>query len=159
MAKAKKFTAAEMRTIVTMKHSGYKYKEIAEKIGRSEKSVNNFCQRYRLAKPNSATIAKMKAEGKPITTVQEEEKKFLEGINLDLDDEIIGTITPMPTPEIKNVTISAKPQKEFVQTKTLDDFSSRDMIKKLYDRGYRIEDGKLVCYIKKSVQLNEILGI
>lgn len=159
MAKAKKFTAAEMRTIVTMKHSGYKYKEIAEKIGRSEKSVNNFCQRYRLAKPNSATIEKMKAEGKPVVNVKEKEKEFLEGMNLDLDGEIIGTITPMPTSEIKNVTVSAEPQKEFVQTKTLDDFSSRDMIKKLYERGYRIEDGKLMCYIKKPVQINEILGI
>ena len=42
--------------------------------------------------------------------------------------------------------------------KTLKDFKERDMIKYLYDRGYRIEDNRLVCYVKQTVKLNDIIN-
>lgn len=42
-----------------------------------------------------------------------------------------------------------------VKTKEL---TPREMIKKLYDLGYRIEDNKLVCYVKQVVKLNDIIN-
>lgn len=154
--RTQRFTAKEMRTILLMKHNGNSYAEIAKEVGRSVKSINMFCQRNRLAQPRTKTAERMVAEGKPVTDVNENLKNMLAGFDVNIDNEIVGTITPLPVHTAPVVTEA--PKKEYVQTKTLDDFSSRDMIKKLYDRGYRIEDGKLVCYIKKPVQINEILG-
>ena len=153
---ARKFTAKEMRTILLMKHNGNSYAEIAKEVGRSTKAINNFCQRNRLAKPRPKTAERMIAEGKPVTDVNKNLETMLAGFDVNIDNEIVGTITPLPVHATP--VVAEAPKKEYVQTKTLDDFSSRDMIKKLYDRGYRIEEGKLVCYIKKPVQIDEILG-
>lgn len=57
---------------------------------------------------------------------------------------------------------NSKPKKEEAsattqpvsQPKTM---SPRDMIKKLYDMGYRIEDNRLVCYVKQTVKLSDII--
>ena len=46
---------------------------------------------------------------------------------------------------------------EPVMEKTLKDFKARDMIKYLYDLGYRIEDNKLVCYVKQAVNVKDII--
>ena len=151
-----RFTVSEMRTILQMKHNGNSYAEIAKKVGRSAKSINNFCQRNRLAKPRAKTVNKMLNQGEQIPDVKKNLDKMLAEFDVTVDNEVVGTITPLPVHA--DPVVTEKPKNEFIQTKTLDDFSSREMIKKLYDRGYRIEDGKLVCYIKKPVQLNEILG-
>lgn len=36
--------------------------------------------------------------------------------------------------------------------------SPRDMIKALYDLGYRIENNQLVCYVKQTVKLQDIIA-
>ena len=38
------------------------------------------------------------------------------------------------------------------------EMTPRDMIKALYDLGYRIEDNHLVCYVKQTVKLQDIIG-
>jgi len=37
------------------------------------------------------------------------------------------------------------------------EMSPREMIKRLYDMGYRIEDNQLVCYVKKTVKIQDII--
>lgn len=39
------------------------------------------------------------------------------------------------------------------------EMTPRDMIKALYDLGYRIEDNHLVCYVKQTVKLQDIIGV
>ena len=36
--------------------------------------------------------------------------------------------------------------------------SPREMIKKLYDLGYRIENNQLVCYVKQKVNIQDIIS-
>ena len=45
-----------------------------------------------------------------------------------------------------------------VKEKTLKDFPAREMIKYLYSLGYRIEDNKLVCYVKQAVNIKDIIN-
>ena len=45
-----------------------------------------------------------------------------------------------------------------VKEKTLDDFSPRDIIKHLYNLGYRIENNALVYYSKQYIKLNDIVN-
>ena len=45
-----------------------------------------------------------------------------------------------------------------VKEKTLKDFPAREMIKYLYSLGYRIEDNKLVCYVKRAVNIKDIIN-
>jgi hypothetical protein len=156
---AKKFTAEEMRTILTMKHNGYKYKEIADKVGRSTKSIEVFCQRNRLvAFRKDSPEKKNLIANKPITTVQQEEAKFLGAADVVVDNDIIGTITPMPV-HAKSTTVSAEPVKkeEYVQTKTLDDFTPRQIMKHMYKLGYRVK-GELIRIVEQKICLNDIIN-
>lgn len=41
--------------------------------------------------------------------------------------------------------------------KTLKDFTAREMIKYLYNLGYRIENNTLVCYVKQAVNVKDII--
>ena len=149
-----KFTDEEKRTIVTMKHKGYSYKEIGEKLNRSTKAINAFCSRYRLVRPQKNT----KTPAIPITTVMQEEAKFLGSADVVVDDEIIGTITPMPV-HAKSTTVSAEPvkQEEYVRTKTLDDFTPRQIMKHMYKLGYRVK-GELVRIVEQKICLNDIIN-
>lgn len=45
-----------------------------------------------------------------------------------------------------------------VAKKTLDDFSPREMIKYLYERGYRIVDGKLYQITKTEIKIKDIIS-
>ena len=38
------------------------------------------------------------------------------------------------------------------------ELTPREMIKKLYDMGYRIENNKLVCYVKQVVNIQDVIG-
>lgn len=43
-------------------------------------------------------------------------------------------------------------------TSTTTELSPRDMIKKLYSLGYRIENNQLVCYVKQVVKVKDIIA-
>ena len=45
-----------------------------------------------------------------------------------------------------------------VKEKTLFDFKPRDIIKHMYNLGYRIEDNKLVCIVKQVVNVKDIIN-
>jgi len=76
------------------------------------------------------------------------------------------TKTKDDEPEIKTLDFEVvedkskevKPQAEKQKSPSLDDFAPRDIIKHLYNLGYRIEDNGLVCYVKQKVLLKDILN-
>lgn len=45
-----------------------------------------------------------------------------------------------------------------IKEKTLFDFPLREIIKHMYNIGYRIENGCLVCMVKQKVNLNDIIN-
>ena len=45
-----------------------------------------------------------------------------------------------------------------VKEKTLSDFSPREIIRYMYNLGYRIEDNKLVCLVKQVVNVKDIIN-
>lgn len=54
--------------------------------------------------------------------------------------------------------VSLGEHKEEPIVEKIRDMSPREMIKKLYDLGYRIENNQLVCYVKQTVQVRDIIG-
>ena len=151
-----------------MKRKGYKRSEIAKELNLLPRQVENICTRYRMNfDDNTLFPAK--------TTVEQEEEKFLappDSAPVVVDNEIIGTIKPMAKPkESLNIQINTKELKEKLnqtfkevktsmeekREKTLNDFSARDIIKNMYERGYRLE-GNLYCLIKKPVDVAGIIG-
>ncbi len=52
----------------------------------------------------------------------------------------------------------AVPPPASTKEKTLSDFSPRDIIKHLYNLGYRIENNALVYYSKQYIKLNDIVN-
>lgn len=131
-----KYGAEMVKKILAMKQKGYKYSEIAEEMKMNRKAVENLCTRYRL-------LAK---------TTNEESKKTMPKFPVDikLDGEVVGTIRPMD--------VAPAPEPEVKPEKTIKDFSARELIKRLYELGYRIENNSLYCIIKKPVQLSEIIN-
>ena len=141
-----KYTDQMKSKILNMKLKGYTYTDIAKEMNLGRESVKNFCHRYRLTD-------KQKVEQKA------EEQKPAFPVDIKLDGQVIGTIKPMPAP-VESVSVFTKSETKFVQTKTLDDYSPRELIKNLYDRGYRIDgtDWTLYCLVKKTIVLSEIIG-
>ena len=45
-----------------------------------------------------------------------------------------------------------------VKEKTLSDFTPREIIRYMYNLGYRIEDNKLVCVVKQVVNVKDIIN-
>lgn len=48
--------------------------------------------------------------------------------------------------------------KTLVKQKTLDDFTPREMIKHLYNLGFRIKNNEIVMIIEKKIKLSDILN-
>ena len=49
-------------------------------------------------------------------------------------------------------------EKTLVKQKTLEDFSPREMIKHLYNLGYRIKNNEIVMVIEKKIKLSDIIN-
>ena len=108
---------------------GFSYDEIAELMGRTKVSVSNY--------------AKRRGWG-----IRQNKQKFPTDVQAKIDKVVEKKETPT------TIVVSPAPVKE----KTLKDFQPREMIKYLYDMGYRIEDGKLVCLVKQVVNLKDIVN-
>ena len=108
---------------------GFTYDEIAELMGRTKVSVSNY--------------AKRRGWG-----IRQNKQKFPTDVQAKIDKVVEKKEAPT------TIVVSPAPVKE----KTLKDFQPREMIKYLYDMGYRIEDGKLVCLVKQVVNLKDIVN-
>ena len=133
MPRGKDLTTTELNEMKSLLNEGLSYGEVAELLGRTKKSVANAAFRYKL-KDNNAT-RKMKET--PKEWESELVKKVIENTN---------------KPEEPIV------KQQLVKEKTLKDFNPRDIIKYMYDLGYRIEDNKLVCYVKQTVNVKDIVN-
>ncbi len=145
MAKRNPFTTEEVKTILQMKHNGYTYGEIADKIKtHSTKSITGYCERNRLC-PDGSTYKRPEGER------ASQFKKIL------ADNGIILSVKP---DEIEHVpaTVVKEVVKEKIVEKSLNDYKPRELIKNLFDRGYRIENGEIVCYVRQIVQLKDIIA-
>ena len=119
---------------------GFSYEEIAEFMGRTKMSVSNH--------------AKQKGWG-----VKQNKQKFPADVQKKID-------AVKEQPSVSDSTCDKSKSKQWntftpsapVKEKTLKDFQPRDMIKYLYNLGYRIEDGKLVCLVKQVVNLKDIVN-
>jgi len=147
MPKKKIFSDELVMKIITMKHKGYKMSEIADKFHLTTKQVDNICTRNRLAEKKKATTLPLITQDAPSFPAE-----------IVVDDVQIGTIAPMKE-YVQGLQDKMDDQKPEKKEKTLDDFKPIEMIKYLYNKGYRIENNGLYCLIKKPVCLSEIVGV
>lgn len=132
MARGKDLTTTELNEMRSLLNEGLSYAEVAELIGRNKKSVANAAFRYKL-KDSSKSAKKQET---PKEWNSELVKKTIENTNKPVEPVM----------------------KEPVKEKTFKDFNPRDIIKYMYGLGYRIEDNKLVCYVKQTVNVKDIVN-
>lgn len=138
MPRGKYLTTTELNDIKSFVDEGLTYKEIGELVGRSAHAVEVAVSRYGLKKKQE------KSENKPAS---QDWDAILKEPELPMVEEVVQE-GPKPV-------VIQKPVKE----KTLNDFPARELIKNLYDRGYRIRgnEWKLVCLVEQVVNHIDII--
>lgn len=129
MARYPLWTNTEEAELKGYLKDGFTYDEIAELMGRTKVSVSNY--------------AKRRGWG-----VKQNKQKFPADVQKKIDIVVEKKETPT------TIVVSPAPVKE----KTLKDFSPRELIKHLYNLGYRIENNQLVVIQKVPVKLNDIIN-
>lgn len=129
MPRGKDLTTTELNEIRSLLKEGLNYDEVAELTGRTKKSVTNAVYRYKL-KDNSPEVKK-----------QETPKQW--------ESDIVKSVIEKTN---RQDTVSIAAPKE----KTLSDFPKRQIIKYLYDEGYRWDN--LYCLVKQKVNINDIIA-
>lgn len=123
------YTKQQTQNILALYKAGKKPKEIAAAYNTNAKSIGNLVYYYTKRFPDKemAKTVSLTVGGVEVAKVPEE------------------TIERKEQP-VKNV-------------EKVREMTQREMIKKLYDDGYRIEgtDWRLVCYVKQSVNLKDIV--
>lgn len=151
MGRGKDYTTNELAEIKGYLKDGCSQEEIAELMGRSKKSIQNTILRqgwtrgrFRDENPDNqpwSEVLKDKAEPSiqfPEQTAEEPVEKVTEEVKQAVE-VMQGVVKP-------------------VKEKTLDDFPPRELIKNLYERGYRIENGKLICIVHQVVNVKDIIN-
>ena len=137
MGRGKDFTTTELEEIRGFIKDGLTYAEVAELMGRTTKAISNIAHRKGFTY-SSFGIPHRNQYTKDVTVTK-----------------------PEPVTVSKTEPVTAVPSvliREPVKEKTLEDFSARDMIRHLYKLGYRIEDNKLVCLVKQTVNVKDIIN-
>ena len=130
MGKVVEFKTTEIEEIKSYLRDGLTYAEVGELMGRTKKSISNLAQRSGWSNGRLGG------------------KQLMRG-HLPANRE---SLLEKPEPVIE------QKQEVQVKEKTLKDFTAREMIKYLYNLGYRIEDNKLVCYVKQAVNVKDIIN-
>ena len=125
--RGKACTNLELALITDMFHRGASIQDISKRVGRTTSSVRTRLNIMGLH------ISERDAKHKPEENVAKPIKN---------EDS--------PTPAAEAV---CQPQKQ----KTLNDFSPREIIRHMYNLGYRIKGGDLYQIVEKKVLLNDIL--
>lgn len=131
----KPFTTEEIRQIFELKKKGYKASEIAKIVGRTIAAINTFFAREK----HHHCYSRMLKEDQSIQTEKVDIK--VNGVKVaEVPASIVETHTETQAP---------------VAVKTM---TPREMIKALYNLGYRIENNQLVCYVKQTVKIQDIIN-
>ena len=119
--------------------AGFRFCEIANMTGIHQSTVRMHLLRNGLLKDDNS-----KEMSAPADEAKKEQPKDAERV---------------PETESKPDTSTQKREDTYVpKEKTLKDFKSRDMIKHLYDMGYRIKDNQLICLVPQVVNVKDIIG-
>jgi len=132
----KPYTTDDLRTILQMGAENKSYSEIAKATGRTIGAITTFFYNERKTGCHSSTINYL---------AKKDEKKV---------DIMVGGVKVAEAPRSM---VSTKDSPETPVAKTVE-MSPREMIKKLYNLGYRIENNQLVCYVKQTVRLQDIIN-
>lgn len=145
MSRGKDYTTTEINEIRSFIKDGLTYAEVGELVGRSKKSIENLVQRkgWTHGRYNDEPKKDQEPAWNEILKAQEVKQE-----EPTLEMEVEEVVEEKATPFVK-----VEPVKE----KTLNDYSARELIKNLYDRGYRIENGKLICIVHQVVNINDII--
>ena len=134
------FSQQTIEEMLEYRKSGFTFKEIAEIVGYKEKSIKNwFCRNY---------------------TREEREQMASQNPKIHVRRNSLET-TPETVTEIVNQMIQSTqpaPVQSQPKEKTLKDFQARDMIRHLYNMGYRIENNQLVVLQKVPIKINDIIN-
>lgn len=160
----KKFTKDEAQTILELWEEGHSASEISKVVDRTEGFIGFFLynerktgfysKRFHIKIGESAKTDKAAPKQAALITVK---------ANSALDPKtgraigISKVAHPAPAPTGSTAASGVNVYAQ-APAKTLKDFSPRDMIKHLYDLGYRIENNRLVCIQKAYVKLEDIIN-
>ena len=125
------FTANEIEQIFFLRKAGFTHKDISEMMNRSNGSIGSF---FCLEARDHRYSKQLEAEKNK--TVRIEQVKVWPAND---SQQHKSNEQPQPAPKATEMT-------------------PREMIKKLYDMGYRIENNKLVCIVKQVVNLQDIIN-
>ena len=129
----KLFSADDIKMIFNLRQEGRSYKQIAESTGRTVAAITRFFQCERMTKKYSARLSEANGGGK---------------VELKVNGVKVGE-APVEMVETSVESKVVRAEKEM---------SPREMIKRLYDMGYRIENNQLVCYVRREVKLQDIIN-
>ena len=138
MGKVVEFKTTEIEEIKSYLRDGLTYAEVGELMGRTKKSISNLAQRMGWSNGRLGGNQLMRG-------------------HLPANRGYLGVDKKVAEEAIEETRVSP-PKETSVKEKTLKDFSAREMIKHLYNLGYRIEDNKLVCYVKQAVNVKDIIN-
>ena len=158
------YTAQDIKTIFYMKNKGYSYKEIADAVKRSTRAIENFVNKYRPL-GEEATLKKAADPENALTAMPSIEDALNE-----IPDKAPGFVQTESAPvtnewdsALAEKSVAEKPAEEPVKkvevkiiVKPLNDYPARELIKNLYDRGYRCKE--LVQIVERKVLLEDIIG-
>lgn len=138
------FTEEEIIQIVKDFEGGKSYREIAAEHARSMGSITQVIYNYRHKNPRHLA-------GK---------------VALKVGDVVVAEVPKSNVESIEHTVEEAMKSVEFVSSKTEPEkisgksqtMTPREMIKALYDQGYRIENNQLVCYVHTPVNVRDIVN-
>ena len=151
MGRGKEYTTTELAEIKGYLRDGCTYAEIGELMGRTTRAIEQLCIRMkwtfgRYKEDNQGSQPWSEILNKPVELGIQFPEQMPEEPVVETTEEVKQAVEVM-----QNI---VKPVKE----KTLDDFSPRELIKNLYDRGYRIENGRLICIVHQVVNIKDIIN-
>lgn len=112
-----------------------------------ERTANTF-KPY--SKEELETITKLYDEGHTAAEIAELTDRTTASIYTTLSKIRKGKMTPGQAAAKTQTVETIAPSKSR-------ELSPREMIKKLYDLGFRIENNQLVCYVKQTIKLQDII--
>ena len=141
------FDKSEAWLIIELDKEGKSTSEIAKEVGRTKASIQSFLERehrdHRYTKKFDLNNVD-KPDVKKTEKAPDQRMRSLMVAGVKVGETMAETIEGAESPVVSTV-----------RTKEL---QPREMIKKLYDMGYRIENNQLVCYQKVVVKVNDIIN-
>ena len=155
MGRGKDYTTSEIAEIRGYLNDGCSYAEIAELMGRTKKAIEQLVVRMEWTNGRyKENTAKDQSWGEILDKPVELSLQLPEQ-----DDDEAKVEEPIAvSEEVKQAVSKMENAIKPVKEKTLDDFTPREIIRHMYNLGYRIENGKLVCIVHQVVNLKDIIN-